>query len=90
MNDIESLKKEASDLIFLNKMLDEFLNTEEFSKLPRNKKTLIYKQFRIMCEYIEVLGERIEIEIKEKQLKESYKRFFENYMNIEEDKNDVK
>lgn len=42
--------------------LHDFMRTKTFYELPREKKRLMYRQYRIMNEKIEVLGERMERE----------------------------
>lgn len=58
----DRLKQETKDLVEKHNKLHEFMGTKEFYRLSRKKKKLLYKQFRIMNEYIEVLGERMELE----------------------------
>lgn len=43
----------------LNK-LNTFMGSNYFPPLPREDKTLLYKQQRIMSEYVEILGQRLE------------------------------
>lgn len=42
--------------------LQDFMRTEKFYELPREKKRYMYKQSNIMLQYLEVLGERLELE----------------------------
>ncbi len=42
--------------------LNDFMKTKAFFELPRNKKSLLYRQSRVMNEYVEILGERMEVE----------------------------
>ena len=58
----ERLKQECKELIVKKEKLNSFMQTKEFYDLSRAKKRLMYKQMRIMFEYIEVLGERMELE----------------------------
>jgi hypothetical protein len=43
----------------LNK-LNAFMSTEHFPKLPREDKDLLYSQQRVMSEYVQILGKRLE------------------------------
>jgi hypothetical protein len=43
----------------LNK-LNEFMASEHFPKLPREDKDLLYSQQRVMSEYVQILGKRLE------------------------------
>lgn len=43
----------------LNK-LNRFMGSDEFPKLPRADKKLLYKQQRIMSRFVEILGRRLE------------------------------
>ena len=43
----------------LNK-LNSFMATDAFQKLPREDKDLLYSQQRVMSEYVQILGARIE------------------------------
>ena len=43
----------------LNK-LNTFMATEHFPKLPREDKDLLYSQQRVMSEYVQILGKRLE------------------------------
>ena len=58
----DRLVKETRELVEKYEKLQDFMRTTVFYKLPRRKKKLMYKQSRIMNEYIEVLGERLELE----------------------------
>ena len=55
---LEETRQEAIKLQKLN----EFMSGDVFPTLPREKKTLLYKQCRIMNSFVEVLGERLELE----------------------------
>lgn len=56
------LLNETKELVEKFKKLKAFFDTETFTKLPRPKKRLLYRQLRVMSEYIEILGERLELE----------------------------
>lgn len=43
----------------LNK-LNTFMATDAFPKLPREDKDLLYSQQRLMSEYVQILGKRLE------------------------------
>lgn len=43
----------------LNK-LNAFMATDAFPKLPREDKDLLYSQQRVMSEYVQILGKRLE------------------------------
>ena len=43
----------------LNK-LNEFMATDAFPKLDRPDKDLLYSQQRVMSEYVQILGQRLE------------------------------
>ena len=43
----------------LNK-LNAFMATDAFPKLPREDKDLLYSQHRVMSEYVQILGKRLE------------------------------
>lgn len=43
----------------LNK-LNTFMATEHFPKLPREDKDLLYEQQRVMSQYVQILGKRLE------------------------------
>lgn len=43
----------------LNK-LNAFMGGDNFSKLPREDKDLLYSQQRVMSEYVQILGKRLE------------------------------
>ena len=62
------MKKEQMDRLLaetqetaerLNK-LNSFMATDAFPELPREDKDLLYSQQRVMSEYVQILGKRIE------------------------------
>jgi len=55
------LKEETKELIIKINKLHTFFGTKEFYELDRSNKDLLYKQFRIMNKYIQVLGQRMEL-----------------------------
>ena len=57
----ERLLKEARELAVKANALNDFMRTQAFIDLDRENKDLLYKQSRLMNEYLQVLGQRIEI-----------------------------
>ena len=57
----ERLLIEARELADKTNALNDFMRTQSFVDLDRENKDLLYKQSRIMNEYLQVLGQRIEI-----------------------------
>ena len=55
---LEETRDEADKLNKLN----QFMAGDVFPTLDRKNKTLMYKQCRIMNSFVEVLGERLELE----------------------------
>ena len=41
-------------------LLNAFMATDSFPKLPREDKDLLYSQQRVMSEYVQILGKRLE------------------------------
>ncbi len=58
----DRLEKETEELAGKLNKLNEFMAKKDFYELPREKKTLLYRQSRLMNEYLEVLGLRCELE----------------------------
>jgi len=58
----ERLVSETKDLAEKLNKLNGFMQTKKFYELPRNKKDLLYEQSRIMSEYLQVLGKRLELD----------------------------
>jgi len=52
---------EAQDLATKTNALNDFMRTQAFIDLDRQNKDLLYKQSRLMNEYLQVLGQRLEI-----------------------------
>jgi hypothetical protein len=52
---------EAQELATKTNALNDFMRTQAFVDLDRQNKVLLYKQSRLMNEYLEVLGQRLEI-----------------------------
>ena len=52
---------EAQELATKTNALNDFMRTQEFIDLDRQNKDLLYKQSRLMNEYLQVLGQRLEI-----------------------------
>jgi hypothetical protein len=41
-------------------MLNAFMATDMFPRLPREDKDLLYEQQRVMSKYVQILGKRLE------------------------------
>jgi hypothetical protein len=52
---------EAQELAIKTNALNDFMKTQKFVDLARQNKDLLYKQSRLMNEYLQVLGQRIEL-----------------------------
>ena len=52
---------EAQELATKTNVLNNFMHTQGFVDLDLQNKDLLYKQSRIMNEYLQVLGQRLEI-----------------------------
>jgi hypothetical protein len=52
---------EAQELATKTNALNDFMRTQAFVDLDRQNKDLLYKQSRLMNEYLQVLGQRLEI-----------------------------
>lgn len=52
---------EAQELAIKTNALNDFMRTEAFVNLDRQNKDLLYIQSRLMNEYLQVLGQRLEI-----------------------------
>ena len=57
----ERLLIEAQELATKTNALNDFMRTQKFVDLDRQNKDLLYKQSRLMNEYLQVLGQRIEL-----------------------------
>jgi len=57
----ERLLVEAQELATKTNALNDFMRTQKFVDLDRQNKDLLYKQSRLMNEYLQVLGQRIEL-----------------------------
>lgn len=57
----ERLLTEAQELATKTNALNDFMRTQKFVDLGRESKDLLYKQSRLMNEYLQVLGQRIEL-----------------------------
>jgi hypothetical protein len=66
----ERLLKEAQELAVKTNALNDFMRTQDFVDLDRQNKDLLYKQSRLMNEYLQVLGQRLEILGKKFSFKE--------------------
>ena len=52
---------EAQELATKANALNDFMRTQGFVELDRQNKELLYTQSRLMNEYLQVLGQRLEI-----------------------------
>ena len=52
---------EAQELATKTNALNDFMRTQNFVNLDRQNKDLLYTQSRLMNEYLQVLGQRLEI-----------------------------
>jgi hypothetical protein len=66
----ERLLKEAQELAVKTNALNDFMRTHDFVDLDRQNKDLLYKQSRLMNEYLQILGQRLEILGKKFSFKE--------------------
>ena len=57
----ERLLNEAQELATKTNALNDFMRTQKFVDLDRENKNLLYKQSRLMNEYLQVLGQRLEL-----------------------------
>lgn len=60
---------EAQELAIKTNGLNDFMRTTTFVKLDRENKDLLYLQSRLMNEYLQTLGKRIELLGKEFEFK---------------------
>jgi hypothetical protein len=58
---LERLMLEAQELAEKTNKLNDFMRTQPFVNLDRQNKDLLYKQSRLMNEYLQILGQRIEL-----------------------------
>lgn len=62
MSDFKTrLKEEARELAIKTNALNEFMHTQDFVDLDRKNKDLLYSQSRLMNEYLQILGQRLEL-----------------------------
>ena len=52
---------EAQELSTKTNVLNDFMRTQSFVNLDRQNKDLLYIQSRLMNEYLQILGQRLEI-----------------------------
>jgi hypothetical protein len=52
---------EAQELATKTNALNDFMRTQGFVNLDRQNKDLLYTQSRLMNEYLQILGQRLEI-----------------------------
>lgn len=57
----DRLLLEAQELATKTNALNDFMRTQGFVDLDRQNKNLLYKQSRLMNEYLQILGRRLEI-----------------------------
>lgn len=57
----DRLIQETKELAIKTNSLNDFMRTQKFIDLNRENKDLLYLQSRLMNEYLQVLGKRIEI-----------------------------
>jgi len=57
----DRLLREARELAEKTNALNDFMRTQDFVDLDRTNKDLLYKQSRLMNEYLQILGQRIEL-----------------------------
>mgnify|MGYP003408633633 CR=1 FL=1 len=57
----DRLLVEAQELATKTNALNDFMRTQNFVDLDRQNKDLLYSQSRLMNEYLQVLGQRLEI-----------------------------
>ena len=58
----ERMVVEFKELADRTEKLKKFFHSETFNDLPAEKRELMERQYKAMCEYQDVLGERIELE----------------------------
>lgn len=58
---LERLMLETQELAEKTNKLNDFMRTQPFVNLDRQNKDLLYKQSRLMNEYLQILGQRIEL-----------------------------
>ena len=52
---------EAQELATKTNALNDFMHTQDFVDLDRQSKDLLYNQSRLMNEYLQILGQRLEL-----------------------------
>lgn len=57
----DRLLDEARELANKTNKLNDFMRTQSFVDLDRENKDLLYSQSRLMNEYLQVLGKRLEL-----------------------------
>jgi hypothetical protein len=57
----DNLLVEAQELAVKTNALNDFMRTQGFVDLDRENKDLLYSQSRLMNEYLQILGRRIEL-----------------------------
>jgi len=57
----DRLLVEAQELATKTNALNDFMRTQNFVDLDRQNKDLLYTQSRLMNEYLQVLGQKLEL-----------------------------
>lgn len=57
----EKLLAETQDVAARLNRLNAFMASDEFPKLRRAEKDLLYSQQRVMSKYVQILGKRLEL-----------------------------
>lgn len=57
----DRLLDEARELANKTNKLNDFMRTQSFVDLDRENKDLLYSQYRLMNEYLQILGKRLEL-----------------------------
>jgi len=57
----DRLLVEAQELATKTNALNDFMRTQKFVDLDRENKDLLYKQSRLMNEYLQILGQRLDL-----------------------------
>tara|TARA_R110000765_G_scaffold158410_1_gene261946 strand:+ start:25 stop:246 length:222 start_codon:yes stop_codon:yes gene_type:complete len=57
----DRLLVETQELAEKTNKLNDFMRTNSFVKLDRENKDLLYTQSRLMNEYVQILGKRLEL-----------------------------
>lgn len=63
----ERLQEEYTTLEEKIDKLDKFFESDIYASLPLQEQTLLSKQFRVMCEYHDLIEQRLELLNKENE-----------------------